>query len=177
MNLEPTVRNNGAPDWKLPPDLGECVAGLVNAVATGIADLVAPHDLIPMEFALLRLFLRREEWTTTQLAQALPVKLSRISRIVTKLVDRGLIRRRRLRSDRRVVLLTLTEAGEALTRELNERVQAHDARLSEGVTEQELAALAAATSKIMTNYAALPTPIHSPGEPSTSSHDPGTIQL
>ena len=115
MNLEPTVRNNGAPDWKLPPDLGECVAGLMNAVATGIADLVAPHDLIPMEFALLRLFLRREEWTTTQLAQALPVKLSRISRIVTKLVDRGLILRRRLRSDRRVVILTLTEEGRALT--------------------------------------------------------------
>ena len=176
--MEPTVRNNGAPDWKLPPDLGECVAGLMNAVATGISDLVAPHDLIPMEFALLRLFLRREEWTTTQLAQVLPVKLSRISR------DRDQAGRQgpdsqaaSCASDRRVVILTLTEEGRALTLELHRRAQAHDARLSEGVTEQELAALAAATSKITANYAALPTPIHSPGEPSTSSHDPGTIQL
>ena len=156
MTLETTVKNNGAPAWKLPADLGECVAVLVNAVTTGRADLVAPHDLIPMEFALLRLFLRREEWTTTQLAQVLPVKPSRISRVVTKLVDRGLMSRRRPPKDRRVVLLTLTEEGEALTREINERVQAHDARLSEGVTEQELAALAATTSKIVANHAALP---------------------
>ena len=113
------------------------------------------HDLIPLEFALLRAFLRQEEWTTTQLAQVLPVKPSRISRVVTKLADRGLISRRRPRKDRRVVILTLTEEGKAFTVELHRRVQAHDARLSVGVTEQEMVALASATSKIMANHASL----------------------
>ena len=136
-------------------DLGECVAGLVNIVAKGMADQVASHDLIPLEFALLRAFLRQEEWTTTQLAQVLPVKPSRISRVVTKLADRGLISRRRPRKDRRVVILTLTEEGKAFTVELHRRVQAHDARLSAGVTEEEMAALASATSKIMANHASL----------------------
>ena len=138
-----------------PTDLGDCVAGLVNVVAKGMANLAGPHDLIPLEFALLRAFLRQEEWTTTQLAQVLPVRPSRISRVVSKLVDRGLMRRRRPRHDRRVVILTLTEEGKALTLELHRRVQAYDAELSEGVTEQEMAALASATSKIMANYAAL----------------------
>ena len=53
-----------------PLDLGECVTVLVNAVARGMAQLVAPHDLTHIDFALLRLFLGVEEWTTTQLAQA-----------------------------------------------------------------------------------------------------------
>ena len=96
-------------------DLGPCVAVLVNAVAKGMAELVAPHDLIPLEFALLRVFLGEEERTTTQLAQILPVKMSRISRVVTKMVGRGLMRRRRLSNDRRVVMLSLTEEGKALT--------------------------------------------------------------
>ena len=34
------------------------------------------NGLMPLDFALLRLFLEREEWTTTQLAEALPVTLS-----------------------------------------------------------------------------------------------------
>ena len=52
-------------------------------------------------------------------------------------------------------MLALTEEGKALTLELHRRMRTYDAELSEGVTEQEMAALASATSKIMANYAAL----------------------
>ena len=156
MSMEPSrpLPEDGEA-WNTSPDLGECVAGLVSVVAKGMAEQVAPHDLVPLEFALLRAFLRQEEWTTTRLAGVLTVKPSRISRVVTKLVDRGLMSRRRPRNDRRVVILTLTEEGKVFTRDLHRRIQAHDARLAEGVTEQEMAVLASATSKIMTNYAAL----------------------
>ena len=62
---------------------------------------------MPLGFALLRLFLEKEDWTTTQLTEVLPVNVSRVSRrVVTKVVGMGLIR---LRSDRRVVMLALTE--------------------------------------------------------------------
>ena len=111
--VEPTEEQpQGGPAPTPPPTgLGTCVTVLVNAVARGMAQLVAPHDLTHIDFALLRLFLGVEEWTTTQLAQALPLAPSSISRTVTKLVDKSLIQRRRLRSDRRVVILTLTEEG------------------------------------------------------------------
>ena len=138
-----------------PTDLGTCVTGLVNAVARGMAQIVAPHDLSHIDFALLRLFLGVEEWTTTQLAQALPLAPSSISRTVTKLVDKSLIQRRRLLSDRRVVILTLTEEGMALTQDLRRRVQAFDAMLSEGVSAQEMAVFTSVTSKVMANYASL----------------------
>ena len=139
----------------MPNDLGTCVTGLVNAIARGMAQIVAPHGLNHIDFALLRLFLGVKEWTATQLSQALPVTPSGISRTVTKLVDRSLIQRRRLRSDRRVVILTLTEEGMALTQDLHGRVQAYDAMLSGGVSEEEMAVFTSVTSKIMANYTSL----------------------
>ena len=53
--------------------MGTCVTGLVNAIARGIAQIVASRGLTHIDFAFLRLFLGVEEWTTTQLAQALPL--------------------------------------------------------------------------------------------------------
>ena len=155
--VEPTEEQpQGGPAPPPPPlDLGECVTGLANAVARGMEEQVAPYNLIPLEFAILRAFPGREEWTTTQLAKALLVTLSRISRIVTKMVGRDLLRRRRLRSDRRVVMLALTEEGMAMAQDLHMRVQAYDAMLSEGVSAQEMAVFTSVTSKVMANYASL----------------------
>ena len=156
MSLDPPQQQKRTGEAGTPSnDLGPCVAVLVNAVAKGMAELVTPHGLIPLEFALLRVFLGEEERTTTQLAQILPVKMSRISVVVTKMVGRGLMRRRRRRDDRRVVILALTEEGKALTQELHRRVQAYDARLCEGVGEEEMAVFASVTSKVMANYTAL----------------------
>ena len=138
-----------------PTDLGACVTGLVNAVARGMAEIVAPHGLTHIDFALLRLFLGAEEWTTTQLAETLPLALSGISRSVTKLVDKGLIRRRRLLSDRRVVMLSLTDEGLALTLELHQRVQEYDSSLCGDVSEEDMAVFAAVTAKVMAKYATL----------------------
>ena len=84
-----------------------------------------------------------------------PDEAARISRVVTKMVDRGLMRRRRPRNDRRVVFLTLTDEGKALTLELHRRVQAYEATLSKGVCEEEMAVFVSVTSKVMTNHAAL----------------------
>ena len=72
-------------------DLSSSVAGLVNTLAKGTAELTLPHRLSPRDFALLRLFLEREKWTTTQLAQVLPVKAPRISRVVNKPGETGLM--------------------------------------------------------------------------------------
>ena len=131
------------------------MTGLANAVARSMAELAESNGLMPLDSALLRLFLEREKWTTTQMAEALPVTLSLVSRVVTKMVGMGLMRRRRQRSDRRVVMLALTEEGKALTLELHRRVQAYDATLSEGVSAQEMAVFTSVTSKVMANYASL----------------------
>ena len=156
MDVEPSPAAPAATPGRTPPsDLGACVAALVNAVARGMAQIVSAHGLTHIDFVLLRLFLGVEEWTTTQLAQKLPIAVSGISRSVTKLVNMGLVRRRRLRSDRRVVILTLTEEGLSLTQDLHVRVQAFDTRLCEGVSDEAMAAFALVTAKVVENYASL----------------------
>ena len=141
-----------------PTGLRSCAAVLVNLLVKGTAGLVAPHGLIPLEFTLLRLFLGSEQWTVTQLAQALPVKISHTSRVVTKLVAMGLMNRRRLTVDRRVVLLTLTGEGKTLTINMHRTVHDYEAVISQGVSEEEMAVFAAVTAKIRGNYAALTSP-------------------
>ena len=136
-------------------ELGECVIQLVNALARGTAQIAADRELSHIDYSVLRLFLEVDEWTTTQLARVVPIAPSSISRTVTKLVYRGLMQRRRLLSDRRVVILSLTDEGTAVTRELHGRVQAYEARLCRGVGEQEIAVLMSVTSTVMSNYAAV----------------------
>ena len=140
-----------------PTDLGTCVAGLINVVARGMAEIVAPHGLTHIDFAVLRLFLGVDEWTTTQMAQVLPLAPSGISRTVTKLVGMGLVRRRRLLSDRRVVILTMTEEGMGMAEHLQRRVQAYDASLCENICEDHMAVFFSVSSRVMENRSTLET--------------------
>ena len=137
------------------PELAEEVVGLVNAVVKGVERQIEPFGLINMEFSILKCFTEKDEWTVTALANLLPADAPRISRLVSKLVDRGLLRRRRRTDDRRVVLLRLTQQGKDLTEELCQRVHQHEARLLSGVSVEDLGTLRAVTSKILANHASM----------------------
>ncbi len=141
-----------------PVELGACVAGLVNAVDKGMADEVAPYDLSTLEFSLLRFCMEQVECTATQMGEVLPSDAPRISRMVSRLVDMGLLSRRRLRSDRRVIKLRLTEEGRELTSQLVQRVRAYEEMLTESISEKELRAFASIASKIVANHASLNQP-------------------
>ncbi len=135
--------------------LGQCAAALLNAVAKGINRDLASHELTSMEFAMMRLFLTDEEWTATELAQVLPVEVSAISRMVSKLVDRDLLFRRRPRRDRRVVILKLTDRGREVALELHDCLHAYEARLMEGIDTEEIDAFNAVVRKIMANSSSI----------------------
>lgn len=138
-----------------PAGLAEGVAGLVNAVVKGMERQIEPLGLINMEFSILKAFNDKDEWTVTHLADLLPADAPRISRLVSRLVDRGFLRRRRRTDDRRVVLLKLTKQGREVTDELCERVSQHEAALLAGVSAEELGALRAVTEKIIANHASI----------------------
>ena len=132
------------------------MAGLANAVERGLAKELAPYHLTPTEFNLLRFCLieQGEEITATQLAQMLPVDASRVSRIVTAVVDRGLIVRRRLPEDRRVVMLHLSDEGRELTLQALRGMDAFVARLMEGVDEDDIHVFVSVFSAMVANHAA-----------------------
>ena len=149
------AQRSPGPDADLPPDMGRFVASLAYTVDRGIAREMAQYNLSPLEVHLLVICREMGECTATQLAQLLPVDAARISRLVNGLVERDLIIRRRPRSDRRIVLLRLSDEGEELTAEVAQRMQEFYAELTRGMTEEELSAFSAAALHIIANYEAM----------------------
>ena len=136
--------------------LTHCVESLLGAISEGVNRELQFRSLTPMDFAMLNQFSASGEWTATELARVLPVEVSAISRMVAKMVDNGLMSRRRSRRDRRVVFLKLTDAGNALADEIQRSVLAYEDRLTEGICELEIETFYSVISKILSNYDSLP---------------------
>lgn len=131
--------------------LKSSVDSLSIAINKGMEEQVAPYGLVLVEFLLLKFCTTTDECTATQLAEVLPVDASRISRLVNNMVEMGLLRRRRLRSDRRVVMLSLTDRGRALVQQVLEREEIFNTQLTEGVSEKEIDAFVAIAQKALGN--------------------------
>ena len=139
----------------VPDVLQRRVAALLHAVDRGLTGALAPHDLIPVELELLRFCRDRGECTATQMTGVLPTDPSRISRLVHRLVQTGLVGRRRLEDDRRVVMLSLTPEGEELVQRMDALVRGFYDALMEGVSEADLAVFLSASQRMMDNYDAM----------------------
>ncbi len=137
-------------------DFEAYVSSLVNATDKRITEEVTPYDLTPLEFSLLRTCMERgEEVTATQLVQILPIDSSRISRLVTSVVDKGLLLRRRLSSDRRVVMLRLSEEGRELTSIIVDNLRRYNAQLTQGISETDLRVFESVIQEMLANDAAM----------------------
>lgn len=80
------------------------------------------NDLTYDQHFTLRYIKKRQRCTSTELAEVFVVNKSAVTAIITRLFDKGLIQRTRDEDDRRVVYLTLTDAGEALFNQCEQRV-------------------------------------------------------
>ena len=150
-----TQHNDESETDALPINLAACVGDLINDYSKGTAQQMHPEGISPVEFSLLKACMERRESTATDLAEVLPVDASRISRIVTGLVNKGLLIRRRLRNDRRIVMLRLSEQGKELTSLLGRRLAAYDAKLTENIAEDDLITFRSVIIKILANQAAI----------------------
>ena len=133
-----------------------CVNALVNVVGKGLMAEISSYQLAPQEVNFLRLCMDMgEECTATQLADYLPIDPARISRIVTRLVDRGLLIRRRIPDDRRVVMLRLSDEGVELTTSIVRAMERYEARLTDSISPDEMAVFRSVTARILTNHSEL----------------------
>ncbi len=131
----PTMNANAIPIPYVP--LGILGASVVSAYSKLARDKLEPFELTPLHWAILDACFQDQADTITSLTQVLPLDPASISRIVETLVKKGLLQRRRLSSDRRVVKLSLTKEGLELMPELGRRLQAVDSALLKGVSEEE----------------------------------------
>jgi DNA-binding MarR family transcriptional regulator len=97
--------------------------------------------------------------TLTALARIIPVDAASISRQLDKLQKSGLVRRRRLRSDRRAVRIELTEGDRDLVPKLETCVKANNDRFLVGVTAEEQAAFIEVIKKMLKNTESVVGPV------------------
>ena len=125
----------------------------------GLEEELAQFDVTPAQWAILEAASGGEANTLTALARIIPVDAAAISRQLDKLQKNGLVRRRRLRSDRRTVRIELTEAGRDLVPRLTPCVQANNVMFLSGVSAEEQAAFTEIIQKILRNAGSVAEPL------------------
>lgn len=131
---------------------------IVDLFIENIKKLLFPEEWIDLDlkfskseiFAILFLD-KRIEVTMTELVDYINVPMSTATGIVDRLVNKGYIARQRSETDRRIVVLTLTEEGSRLIKELKDLIYRYLDMILEDVTEEEKQFMAHIVLKIMNN--------------------------
>lgn len=137
-------------------ELLSSITALIGVTEKGMAKVMAPYDLTTVEFNCLNFCLNNDKETTaTEMASHMPIDASRVSRIVNTLVDKGMLVRRRLRTDRRIVMLSLSKEGKGLTVKVRQSVNRFIATLTAGINEGALQEFVSVASSIIANHDAM----------------------
>ena len=103
------------------------------------------------------LIVRSQQWgNQAQMAEAMGITGATLTHHLNAMEKQGLVRRWREESNRRVQHVALTQDGEAMFERLRGVAMAHDARLREGFSEDELGQLAALLDRLKERVEASP---------------------
>ena len=141
-------------DW-LTSNLGYNVNNVANSVRREFEAKLDEFNISFTEFVVLVNCYGSSDNTVSGISRMTPYDPGRVSRTVNDLVKRGLVRRRRIQSDRRVVRLTMTEEGQAIMPPILNRVLECNTALLIGVTDREKAAFVSVSRKIIANHTAM----------------------
>ena len=108
---------------------------------------------LPTWLILLNLKIRKPA-NQRELAEAVGVREATLTHHLNAMDARGLVTRTRDAANRRVQVVTLTEAGEAAFVRLRDTAIAFDAQLRVGLTEADLAALSTSLGRLAANVGA-----------------------
>ncbi len=118
------------------------MAGASRAVGSLVVRLCEGcYGITRREWGLLGLLAVQDGQTLTELTERARLDKARSSRMVTSLVEKGLVRSEAKPSNRRQLQLWLTPAGRSLHDQLLPQVRALNQELLQALSEQEVAAL------------------------------------
>lgn len=117
-----------------------------------IKNFVAREDITPQQFNILRILRGSfpDPLSTLQIRSRMIDKMSDTSRIVDRLVLKGLVKKSTCPADKRLVDVIITEKGQELLQKLDAEA-ARMERIMEGLTETEAEMLNALLDKLRTN--------------------------
>jgi MarR family transcriptional regulator for hemolysin len=133
------------------------------------AALAEAGGSLPVWLVLLNLKVRRPA-NQRELAEAVGITGATLTHHLNAMHAQGLVARTRDDANRRVQVVTLTEAGEAAFLRLREAAMTFDARLRSGFAEPDLATLAASLDRLAANVGA-----EAPAPPWPANSQPLTL--
>lgn len=100
-------------------------------------------DVSPVQYNVLRILRGAGEagHTCSAIAERLITRDPDVTRIIDRMLKRGLVQRSRDPNDRRVVRVVLTDAGRSLVDQLDEPIRSHHRKRFKGVSKERLRAL------------------------------------
>ena len=104
-----------------------------------LAETLEPFGVTPGEYRLLLILLESGPMTAAEIVPQVTLEQSLVSRTVQRLYEKGLLSRRRSRTDRRSVTLRATEAGAHLAEELVRPLRELEEELTRGIPGGRLA--------------------------------------
>jgi DNA-binding MarR family transcriptional regulator len=117
------------------------LSSLGYAISRGFHEVLAPLELEPGEFALLRAVSANEGESQNALAERLHISPSWMVAVVDELERRELLERQPHARDRRVRNLHLTSAGKKLLKKAQQQAEKFDQRVAQPLDEAELGQL------------------------------------
>jgi len=112
-------------------------------------ELFASEDITPQQFNILRILRgsHPQPLSTLQIRERMLDKMSDTSRIVDRLITKGLVKKGTCKSDRRLVDVMITDKGKKMLERLDERQDELD-NIIGNLTEKEAATLSELLDKI-----------------------------
>lgn len=125
-------------------------------------------DLTPRQFEVLRAISLSDEPSQTVLVEMTGIDRSTLADIVRRLVDRGLVSRKRTRHDARMYALRLSEKGEAAINAARPAVEQTDEALLSPLAQRDREAFLKGLERVVEEYTSRhgePQPQQTPQQP------------
>jgi DNA-binding MarR family transcriptional regulator len=166
---EGTEDANHAPPFR---GLAFTLSSLGYAVSRRFKQTLAPFDLEPREFALLRSVAYDEGQSQQSLGDRLQIPRSRMVAIVDELEQRGLLERRTNRDDRRVRHLHLTDPGRQLFQQAFAQALDYEQQVSAPLNPREREQLLDLLERVATGIGLTSGSVHPALREPTDNRDP-----
>ena len=126
-----------------------------NAVFQFFKGRLAPYDITPIQYALLKCLWTEDLQTPTQLSQALRLDTSSITGILARLEKKELIERVYNQQDRRSIHVHLLARGAALEQPIEAAMSQANAEITAGIAPEDYACFRSQLRLIEANAKAL----------------------
>ena len=147
-------RYDGA-NYEVAESVGHHLVSLVQMMRREVELRMARHDLTDAQWKPLWLLKSGRATTAIELAREACVDAGAVTRMIDRLEDKGLIERARSETDRRVVHLRLTPAGEAAAARIPHVLASVNNDFLQGFSEREWKQLRCFIERMSANGQAL----------------------